>query len=75
VGFAKLLITWALSMAIYATLIQAFDAARGEATSGFAEGFISVGGLLAIPSFLFAPIVGWPTLSWLCICAPRGSFR
>ena len=73
-GFAKLLIAWALSMAIYATIIQAFYAAKGKATSGFAEGvaegFMGLGILLAIPSFLFALIVGWPTLSWLVNLRP-----
>lgn len=70
VGFAKLLIGWALSMAIYAAVIEAWYAAKGEATSGFAEGLLGLGILLAIPSFLFALIVGWPTMSWLASLRP-----
>ena len=73
-GFAKLLIAWALSMPIYATIIRAWDGTRGKATSGFAEGiaegFMGLGILLAVPSFLFALIVGWPTLSWLANLRP-----
>ena len=73
-SFVRLLVAWALSMAIYSALIQAWFAAKGKATSGFAqgtvEGFMGLGILLAIPSFLFALIVGWPTLSWLANLRP-----
>lgn len=75
-GFAKLLISWALSMAIYAAIIQAWQAAQGRATSGLVkgavEGFIGLGVLLAIPSFVFALIVGWPILSRLDSLRPAG---
>lgn len=73
-SFVRLLVAWALSMAIYAGIIQAWYAAKGEATSGFAkgvaEGFLGLGILLAIPTFLFALVVGWPTLSWLANLRP-----
>ena len=69
-GFAKLLIGWALSLAIYAAVIQAWYAAKGEATSGFVEALLGLGILLAVPSFLFALIVGWPTMSWLAGLRP-----
>ena len=73
-SFVRLLVAWALSLAIYAAIIQAWYAAKGEATSGFAkgiaEGFMGLGILLAIPTFLFALIVGWPTMSWLASLRP-----
>jgi hypothetical protein len=69
VSFARLLVAWALSMAIFAAIIQAWHAAEGQGTSGFASGmletFIGIGILLAIPTFIFALVVGWPTVSWL----------
>jgi len=64
-GFAKLLIGWALSMVICATLALGQSAVRGKPTSGFLEALLGLGVLLAIPSFLFALIAGWPTMSWL----------
>jgi hypothetical protein len=70
VGFAKLLIGWALSMAIYAAITHAWYAAKAQATSGFAEGLLGLGILLAIPSFIFALIVGWPTMAWLASLRP-----
>ena len=73
-GFVKLLIAWALSMAVFAVTIQAWDAAKGPATSGFVkgsvDGFIGLGILLAIPTFLFALIIGWPIMSWLANLRP-----
>lgn len=73
-SFVRLLVAWALSMAIYSAVIQAWFAVKGKATSGFAEGtvegFMGLGILVAIPSFLFALIVGWPTLSWLANLRP-----
>ena len=73
-GFIRLLIAWALSFAIYAAVIHVWFAAKGRATSGFtqgvAEGFIGLGILLAIPSFLFALIIGWPTMSALASLRP-----
>ena len=73
-GFVRLLIAWALSMAIYAAMIQAWAAAKGTATSGFVkgvgEGFLGLGILLAMPTFLFALIIGWPTMSWLANLRP-----
>lgn len=73
-GFVKLLIAWALSIAIYAAIIQGWYTAKGEATSDFAkgivEGFMGLGILLAIPSLLFALIVGWPTMSGLASLRP-----
>jgi len=63
VGFAKLLIGWALSMVIYAAFIQAWYAANGKPNSGFVEALQGLGILLAIPSFLFALIVGWPAMA------------
>lgn len=73
-GFAKLLIAWALSLALYAAIIQAWFAAQGKAAGGFAkgvgEGFLGLGILLAIPTFLFALIIGWPVLSWLSNVRP-----
>lgn len=68
-SFARLLVAWVLSMAIFAAIIQAWHAAEGKATSGFASGmlemFIGLGILLTIPTFIFALVVGWPTMSWL----------
>ena len=64
-GFAKLLIGWVLSMVIYAALVQVWYAAKGEANNGFVEALLGLGVLLAIPSFLFALIIGWPTMTWL----------
>ncbi len=73
-GFAKLLIAWALSLAVYAALIQGWYAAQGKATSGFGqgvgEGFLGLGILLAIPTFLFALVIGWPVVSWLSNLRP-----
>lgn len=73
-GFVRLLVAWALSMAIYSALIHAWFAAKGKATSGFVqgtvEGFMGLGILLAIPSFLFALVIGWPTMSWLANLRP-----
>jgi hypothetical protein len=70
VGFAKLLIAWALSMVIYAAIIQAWYAANGQAASGFVEGLLGLSILLAVPTFLFALIVGWPTMSWVASARP-----
>lgn len=73
-AFAKLLIAWVLSMAVYAAIIQAWFATQGKATSGLGrgvvEGFMGLGILLAIPTFLFALVVGWPTLSFLANLRP-----
>jgi fructose-specific phosphotransferase system IIC component len=68
------MVAWALSMAVYSALIHAWFAAKGKATSGFVqgtvEGFLGLGILLAIPSFLFALVIGWPTMSWLAHLRP-----
>lgn len=73
-SFARLLVAWALSMAIYAAIIQTWHAAKGQAPGSFAsgmlEGFIGLGILLAIPTLLFAFIVGWPVMSWLAQMRP-----
>lgn len=61
-------------MSIYAALIQAWFAARGQATSGFTRGtmetFIGLGILLAIPTFLFSLVVAWPAMSALTPLRP-----
>ena len=69
-GFAKLLIGWSLSMAIYTVIVMAWHSAKGQARSGFIEALLGLGILLAIPSFLFALIVGWPIMSWLAGLRP-----
>lgn len=73
-GFIKLLIAWPLSMAIYYAIVQGWRAAKGEATSdflkGMVDGFIGLGILLAIPTLLFALVVGWPIMSWLASLRP-----
>lgn len=73
-GFARLLIAWALSMALYAAIIQAWYVVQGRETAAFVkgalEGFIGLGVLLAIPTFLFALVVGWPILSRLDTLRP-----
>jgi hypothetical protein len=73
-GFARLVIAWALSMAIYAAIIAGWSAAKGEATGGLGkgvvEGFLGLGILLAIPTFLFAVVIAWPTMSWLASLRP-----
>ncbi|HYC97875.1 hypothetical protein [Brevundimonas sp.] len=74
-GFAKLLIAWALSMAVYAASIHAWYAVQGRATTasvkgGALEAFMGLGVLLAIPGFLFAVVVGWPILSRLGALRP-----
>lgn len=69
-AFAKLLIAWALSIVIYAAFIHAWYAASGRPNSGFVEALLGLGILLAIPGFLFALILGWPTMSWLADMRP-----
>ena len=69
-GFAKLLIGWALSLVIYAVVIQAWYVASGRTNSGFAEGLLGLGILLAIPSLVFTLIVGRPTMTWLASLHP-----
>lgn len=64
-SFAKLLIGWGLSIMIYAGLVQGWFAASGKPSSSFFEASLGLGILLAIPGFLFALVVGWPTMSWL----------
>jgi hypothetical protein len=69
-GLVKLLVAWALSMTIYVAVIQGWNAARGKAATGFGEGLLGLGILLAIPSFMFAVIVGWPAVAWLTNLRP-----
>ena len=69
-GFAKLLIGWALSMAVYVTIIVTWNSSKGAYQSGFVEALLGIGILIAIPSFLFALIVGWPTMSGLASLRP-----
>lgn len=69
-GFVKLIIGWALSLVIYAAIIQAWYAAIGRSNSGFVEALLGLGILLAIPSLLFALIVAWPTMTWLASLRP-----
>ena len=73
-AIAKLLIAWVLSMAVYAAIIQAWFATQGKATSGLGRGvmesFMGLGILLAIPTLLFALVVGWPTLYFLANLRP-----
>ncbi len=64
-SFAKLMIAWVLSTAIYAMFVQGRYAGTGKPHSGFGEALLGLGALLAIPSFLFALILGWPTMSLL----------
>lgn len=63
-GFAKLLMAWALSFVLYAAAIHAVSRGRAGARSGFVHGLLGLGILLALPTFLFALLVGWPAM-WL----------
>jgi len=69
VAFVRLVSAWLLSMALYAAIIQGWHAAKGQPTSGFGSHILEIimglGVLLAIPTFLFALVVGWPTMAWL----------
>ena len=68
-GFVKLLAAWTLSLPVYAALIQGWYGKR-NAAGGFVEAFLGLGILLALPSFLFALIVGWPAMSALAGLSP-----
>lgn len=56
-------------MLVLAATMQAWSAAQGNPprnfASGILEGFIGLGILLAIPTLLFALVIGWPTFSAL----------
>jgi hypothetical protein len=69
-GFARLLISWAIAMLVYAAAFQFWYFARGKVTSGFVEGLLGLSVLLAIPTFLFALFVGWPVMSLLAGLRP-----
>ena len=50
--------------------MQAWGAASGKPNSGFVQALLGLGILLAIPTFLFALFVGWPTMTWLAGLRP-----
>lgn len=64
-AFAKVLIAWCLSLAVYTAILMAWLASNGEAESGFIEALSGLGILLAVPTFFFAFIVAWPVTSLL----------
>jgi hypothetical protein len=62
-GFVKLLIGWALSMAVYAAIIVTWNSPMEASRTGYLDATLGIGILIAIPSFLFALIIGWPIMS------------
>lgn len=69
-NFVKLLIAWALAMVIYAVIVETWSVANRRSSYSFLGAIGGLGLLLAIPSLLFALIVGWPTMSWLAGLRP-----
>ncbi len=64
-GFLKLLIGWAVSLAVYASIVAASNSSGGRTNSGFAEAMLGISVLIAIPGFLFALVIGWPIMTGL----------
>lgn len=69
-GFVNLLIGWAVSMAVYAALIVFAMPSKGSGPRRFADSLLGIGILLAIPTFLFALILGWPIMAGLAALRP-----
>ena len=57
-------------MPVYTAVVVAWNPAKGAARTGFLEASLGLGLLLAIPSFLFALILGWPLMSLLASLRP-----
>ena len=63
-GFANILIAWALSWVALAVAMQAWSSVQARSARNFLEGvlagLVGLGVLLAIPTILFAFLIGWP---------------